>query len=62
MSKAWAASFKPSTVVRYRKIVSPRSVALRPCFIASTAVWILSVPSGARMWVKGFEDSAEHAG
>ena len=30
-------------------IVSPRSSTLRPCLIASAAVWMLSAPSGARI-------------
>ncbi len=49
-------------LVPYGNIVSPRSEALRSCFIAITAVWILSVRPGGRMWVKGFEGSVEHVG
>src|SRR5579883_3668321 len=40
--KASAASFRPSTVVRYGKIVSARSSTVRPCRIASAADWMLS--------------------
>ena len=38
ISKVCAASFKPSTVVRYGKIISPNSVKVRPCLMARTAV------------------------
>ena len=38
ISKVCAASFKPSTVVRYGKIISPNSVKVRPCLMASAAV------------------------
>jgi len=38
LSKAWAASFSPSTVVRYGKIVSANCSTVRPHLMASTAV------------------------
>src|SRR6266852_6550703 len=42
-SNARAASFNPSTVVRYGKIISARSSVVRLCRIASAAVWMLSL-------------------
>lgn len=47
LPKPCAASFRPSTVVRYGKIVSPSAFVVMPCLMARATVWMLSAPSGA---------------